>query len=82
MSGGKMGLFGKPKTIVLGVEGMTCGHCVMRVTKALTGLKGVKEAKVELEAKKATVTYDPSKVDEKAMIAAIVEAGYQAKVIG
>ena len=77
-----MGLFGKSKTIVLGVEGMTCEHCVMRVTKALTGLKGVKDAKVDLQAKKATVTYDPSKVDETAMIAAIVEAGYQAKVIG
>jgi copper chaperone len=77
-----MGLFGKSKTIVLGVEGMTCGHCVMNVTKTLKGLKGVKDAKVELEAKKATVTYDPSKVDEKAMIAAIVEIGFQAKVIG
>jgi len=76
-----MGLFGKSKTIVLGVEGMTCGHCVMRVTKALTELKGVKDAKVELEAKKATVNYDPSKVDEKALIGAVVGAGYQVKVI-
>jgi len=75
-----MGLFGKSKTIVLAVEGMTCGHCVMKVTNALKALKGVKDAKVELEAKKATVTYDPSKVDEKAMIAAIVEVGFQAKV--
>lgn len=77
-----MGLFGKTKTIVLSVEGMTCGHCVMRVTNALKAVKGVKDAKVELEAKKATVTFDPSKADEKALVAAVVEAGYQAKVQG
>jgi len=80
MAGVPMALFGKTKTIVLEVEGMTCDHCVMRVTNALKALKGVKDAKVELEAKKATVTYDPAKVDEKAMIAAIVEVGFQAKV--
>ena len=73
-----MALFGKTKTTVLDVEGMTCGHCVMRVQKALSGVKGVKEAKVDLQAKKATVTHD-EKVDPKVLVAAVEESGYKAK---
>jgi len=66
--------------IVLSVEGMTCEHCVMRVTKALRAVKGVRVVKVDLASKSAKVTYDPDEVDEKAMISAVVKVGYQAKV--
>ena len=75
-----MGLFGKTKTVTLDVEGMTCGHCVMRVKKALDAVKGVKDVDVELEAKKATVKLDPNKVEEKSLVEAVEEAGYKAKV--
>ena len=75
-----MGLFGKTETVTLDVEGMTCGHCVMRVKKALDAVKGVKDVNVELEAKKATVKLDPNKVEEKSLVEAVEEAGYKAKV--
>ena len=75
-----MGLFGRSRTVTFDVEGMTCGHCVMRVKKALEAVKGVKDVEVELEARKATVKLDPDKVDDDALIDTIEKAGYNAKV--
>lgn len=62
--------------ITLKVEGMSCGHCVVRVEKALTSLEGVSNAKVNLEEKQAIVEYDPNKGDIEKMKSAISEAGY------
>lgn len=64
-------------SVTLKVSGMTCNHCVMRVVKALKELEGVEDAKVDLAAKTAVVTYDDSKVDAEDMADAIVEAGYK-----
>lgn len=75
-----MGLFGRSRTVTLDVEGMTCNHCVMRVRKALEGVGGVKEAKVDLASKRATVKVDAEKVDDTALVAAVEDAGYKAKV--
>ncbi len=44
----------------LQIEGMMCGHCVSRVTKALSGVDGVTEVNVSLEENNATVTADSS----------------------
>jgi copper ion binding protein len=74
-----MGIFGTKNTIHLKVEGMTCGHCVGRVTKALEGVEGVKSAKVNLEKKDAKVELKGDKVDEDLLIKAVEEAGYKAK---
>ncbi len=75
-----MGLFGKPKgeELVLKVEGMTCGHCVMHVEKALGELKGVKKATANLGKNTATVTYDPAAVTKEQMLKAVEDAGYKA----
>lgn len=63
-------------TIVLKVEGMTCGHCAMTVAKALQGVKGVKNAKVDLSTKQALVTLTGD-VPLSAMQAAVAEEGYE-----
>lgn len=65
-------------TITIGVQGMSCSHCKMAVEKALHGLDGVSTAEVSLEANNVTVTYDPSRVSEDRLRAAIREAGYEA----
>jgi len=75
-----MGLFGSKNKTSLSVEGMTCNHCVMRVTKALEGIDGVKTAKVSLADKSAEVTFKRDKLDEKILISAVADAGYKAKV--
>lgn len=73
-----MGLFGRSKEVTINVEGMTCGHCAMRVEKALEGVDGVKDAKVDLEGKRATVKVDEDKADKARLVAAVEEAGYKA----
>ena len=55
------------------IEGMSCGHCVMAVEKALDKLDIVKR-KVKIGS--AEVEYDPSTVSEQAIKDKIKEAGY------
>lgn len=56
------------------VTGMTCGHCVMAVTQAISEVLGVAAVQVDLATGQAQVRGD--NIDEKAVRAAVVEAGY------
>ncbi|MHA1400219.1 MAG: heavy-metal-associated domain-containing protein [Candidatus Heimdallarchaeaceae archaeon] len=67
--------------ILLKVEGMTCQHCVMTVTKALQSIDGVVKANVDLKEGLAMVKYDPSKTNTEAMINVVVDNGYSAKAV-
>ena len=63
----------------LNVEGMMCEHCVAHVTKALEGVKGVKNVRVSLD--EGTAVLDAGLlVSDKALVAAVEEAGYKATV--
>ena len=75
-----MGLFGKGSEgkAVVAIEGMSCGHCVMRVEKGVAALPGVKSAKVDLAKKEGTFTFDPGAVNIDAIKARINEIGYKA----
>ena len=64
---------------ILNVEGMSCNHCTATVKKALEGLDGVKEADVSLEEKNAKVELDKDVADE-ALVKAVEDAGYTAKI--
>lgn len=68
---------GSNKTVVINVEGMSCGHCKMSVEKAVSALDGVSAVNVDLAAKNATITYDPAKVNEDAFKKAITGVGFQ-----
>jgi copper chaperone len=59
------------------VEGMSCGHCVMRVKKAIEGVQGVKKVDVSLENKQAVVEFDEGKTDVEKIKAAIKDSGYE-----
>lgn len=56
------------------IDGMTCGHCVSQVTKALERMDGVRVEKVEVGA--AAVAYDPTATSETRIREAIEEQGY------
>ncbi len=60
----------------INIEGMTCGHCVESVTKALEGLTGVSEVSVELEDKSAELSYDEAKVGLSEITKAVEDAGF------
>lgn len=62
----------------LAVSGMSCGHCVSRVKKALTGVSGVQVKDVTVG--EATVEFDPTVQSVAAVLAALDSAGYPASV--
>ena len=62
-------------TKVMNINGMMCAHCQAHVEKALNAIDGV-EAKVNLEAKNATVTLSRD-VPDDVLKNAVTEAGYE-----
>lgn len=60
--------------VTLNVEGMSCGHCVSAVEKAVGGVGAA--AKVDLSAKTVVVEYDESKVSLSVIKTAIEDQGY------
>lgn len=63
-------------TIVLHLEGLSCGHCVSATRKALEAVAGTTNVDVELN--KAVVE---SSATNQQLIDAVEEAGYQASVV-
>ena len=64
---------------VLHVEGMMCAHCKAHVEKALLGVPGVTAAEADVENKRAVVKYEGA-VSDEALVSAVKEAGYEAKM--
>ncbi len=58
----------------LKVSGMTCGHCVSAVTRAVKSVPSVEDVAVDLERGEVTVRGNP---DERAVREAITEEGYE-----
>lgn len=69
------------RTLQLRVEGMSCEHCAATVERVLARIEGVSSAVVRLKEHLATVQFDGTVVTPEAMIDAIAEAGYEAKVL-
>ncbi len=61
------------------VEGMTCQHCVGRVTDALEAMPHVRAAAVDLEAGTADVTVAEAGASTAELVAAVTAAGYAAR---
>ncbi|MGE5590237.1 MAG: copper ion binding protein [Bacillota bacterium] len=68
------------ETRTFSVKGMTCSHCVMAVAKALKGVSGVSDARVDLDKGQATVTFDPATASTSKMKEAVEDAGYELAV--
>ncbi|WP_298140089.1 heavy-metal-associated domain-containing protein [Acidiferrobacter sp.] len=64
-------------TTTLRITGMTCGHCVAAVTKALQGVPGVESAQVNLERAEGVIK---GSAPAEQLIKAVEGAGYHAKV--
>ncbi len=61
---------------VLKVKGMSCQHCVNSVTKALNGLGGIGNVKVDLQ--KGEVSFENTKsLPPDRIKKAITDAGYE-----
>ncbi len=58
------------------VKGMDCAECVAHVTRAISGLEGVREVRVFLASEKAVIDLDPTYVDLTMIRKAVEKAGY------
>ena len=62
--------------LTLHIEGMSCGHCLNAVNRALANLPGLEVESVKIG--RADVRYDESVLDPTRIEAAVSDAGYRA----
>jgi copper chaperone CopZ len=62
----------------LHIEGMSCGHCLNAVNRALSSVPGVRIDAVRIG--RADVSYDETTATVSDLEKAVVEAGYRATV--
>ena len=67
------------KKITLGIEGMHCASCSARAEKALSQLKGVSEANVNLTLEEAYIVYDDKQLTLADFKQAIEKLGFKVK---
>jgi copper chaperone len=63
------------QTLTMTLGGMSCGHCVGAVTRALKSVAGVEVTDVKVGS--ATVNFDPVTVTRDQITAAVTDEGYQ-----
>ncbi len=66
------------RSVQLTIAGMSCGHCVARVTKALSALEGLEVDAVRIGA--ADVRFDPARRSLDDILDALRAVGYEASV--
>ncbi|HEX2142462.1 MAG TPA: heavy metal-associated domain-containing protein, partial [Candidatus Limnocylindria bacterium] len=67
----------EPAELSLPVVGMTCASCVNRVERFLNRADGVEQAVVNLASERASVRYDPRRIDPAGIAEAIRASGYE-----
>ncbi len=64
------------RLVTLPILGMTCANCVAAIEKSLDRLDGVSSAQVNLSNERASVAYNPSRVDLQGLVRQVKEAGF------
>jgi copper chaperone CopZ len=62
----------------LHIEGMSCGHCLNAVNRALNAIPGVRIDAIRIG--RADVSYDENTTGPSDLEAAVADAGYRATV--
>ena len=68
------------QSVHLAIEGMSCGHCVAHVRRALESVDGVKVRTVEIGS--ADIDLDPAAATVDRVAEAVTDAGYTARADG
>jgi len=66
--------------LALSINGMSCGHCLNAVRRALSDTPGVTVESVRIG--RAEVQYDPALATPDQIAAAVTDAGYEATRAG
>ena len=64
------------QTVTVGVQGMTCGHCVRSVTEEITALEEVRDVRIDLVAGGLSTVTVSGMATPEAVQAAVEAAGY------
>jgi copper chaperone CopZ len=64
------------RNLTLHIEGMSCGHCLNAVSRALAGLPGVEVDSVRIG--QADLRYDERAIEPSRIAEAVAGAGYRA----
>jgi copper chaperone CopZ len=64
------------RDLTLHIEGMSCGHCLNAVRRALESVPGVELGTIQIG--RAQVRYDAAKVTPGQLESAVAAAGYKA----
>lgn len=65
-------------TQTFAIEGMTCASCAQTVEKAVSNMKGVEKAMVNLATEKLTLSYNPAVISPADISTAVTNSGYTA----
>jgi len=68
-------------SVEISIEGMSCMSCVANVKKTLSDLNSIKEVKVSLENKNATLQYNPNIISIDKIKQSINKIGYNAGTV-
>ncbi|XP_035265797.1 copper-transporting ATPase 1 [Anguilla anguilla] len=63
-------------SVLVGVEGMTCGSCAQSIEQRISGMPGVFHVQVSLEKMQAAVVFDASLQSPDSLAEAIVDVGF------
>ena len=63
------------------IAGMGCDNCVRKLERALRAKEGVKEARVDGIAGRATVTFDPARTNIPELQQVVAKSGYRADAV-
>lgn len=66
------------QNVRLSITGMSCGHCVARVSKTLSSLEGLEVKDVRIGS--ADVRFDPERRSVEEILEAVRDAGYEPSV--
>ncbi len=62
--------------ITLPVAGMTCANCAMNIERTVKKLNGISDAQVNFAAEQASISFDPTQLQVKDVVAKIDGSGY------
>ena len=66
----------KSEKTTVSITGMTCATCATTIKKGLSKVHGVKEANISFASEKASIEYDPTKVDLSKIRDTVTQLGY------
>ena len=69
-------MFNETRKITLPVTGMTCASCAAAIEKGLAKLPGLHRVNVNVASEDVSIEYDPRRIDSRALVSAISDAGY------